>query len=278
VPSPPGEDGGEVSRTAPLATIEVVHRVMAVVLAVVVMTGCDATEESHADRADHSPRATTGASRVEVSEDELIGELKQARSRATTAVATFVATNAGPELISASGRVDFGTDPISFDLTIYHGQQAVHMVSVAGVGYVQDPRLGPTFAQLELDNPDNPFGALGGQLDPEDAYAEVSEGVEGIGAEDRQVGGEALHVYVVTVDPASLTALPDGLDGDDLPGTVEYQWSFDDRGQLRKVEADLGPEVAGFRYSFAKWGEIGGVGPPPEQLVVPAPSSAGSRA
>ena len=254
------------------------RRLVAVVLAVVTMAGCATTGETHAARAD-GPGASAGASPgADVSEEVFRGALMHARSQATTAVVSFVATNAGPELISASGRVDFGTDPISFSLTTYQGQETVSLISVAGVAYVRDPQQGPMFVRFELEDPENPFGALGGQIDPEVAYAELAEGVVSIVAEDLEVGGEALRVYAVTVDPALLTAPPDTFDGGELPETVEYQWSFDDRGQLRKVEADLGPGVAGYRYSFANWGEVDGISPPPRELVVRAPGSTGAQA
>ena len=131
------------------------------------------------------------------------------------------------------------------------------------------------FLKLDTNDPNSPFGNLGGVLqgDPLSSFDAFDAGLEEatyVGAEE--VDGEEMDHYVLTVDAekaakAQGTQLPSGT------GTVTYDLWIDDQDLMRRLEFGSGAE--GMTMTLSDWGKPVTVKAPPASALMELPGSMG---
>lgn len=173
----------------------------------------------------------------------------------------------GENVSTSTGLADFRTSTpalrLSTAVAAMDGQKA-EVLLVDGVVYLRmgnDPSA--KYMKMELAQ----LGAAANdlaQLDPRAGYKRVSPSFTGLTyVGEKAEGGEQLHHYRATVDPAAQKK----------GGVFQVQaydaW-FDDAGQLRRIVADIGGTVSTLTYSG--WGRKLDLKAPPSKEVVELPS------
>jgi hypothetical protein len=124
---------------------------------------------------------------------------------------------------------------------------------------------------LEYDRINSSVDRLRALIAPMELFADFDRKVTRAMVDEVAVEDETMHHYVTTVD---IEAVAPELSAEELdaswPESVDYQWWFDDHGDLRGVEASFGARHGGFRFEFSDWGTEVSIAPPPPSEVTPA--------
>lgn len=254
--------------------------------ALLALAGCggDDSGDSAADKAAASSTASptqeseesgdvdAGAGET-ISGEQFADLLRTALDQATTAHMSMDLGGAG----TAEGDADYTTTPpdLAMRMSMAELGGEVEVRIVDGTMYLQGETFGDKWVSVDLDDPNNPLGSLGGQLDPtkqlEAFGAAVTEATH-TGADE--VDGETLEHYTATVDTEKLLQqLPDEAAGQPgLPDTMQQEWWFDDEGRIRKFSSDFGG-TGTIDLSLSDWGADVSIEAPPSDEVTTMPGA-----
>lgn len=222
-----------------------------------------------------SPSAEPEAQAGGYDAKELIAAMKAAVADKESAHLTM--RGGGPQGMNGEGDVSYAGDStaMQMEMTLPTGRALVRLVD--GVMYLAMPGMTPEgkFLKLDTNDPNSPFGNLGGVLqgDPLATFDAFDAGLEEatyVGAED--VDGEQMDHYVLTVDAekaakAQGTQLPSGT------GTVTYDLWIDDEDLMRRLE--FGSGASGMTLTLSDWGKPVTVKAPPASALMELPGSMG---
>ena len=201
-------------------------------LALASFTGC-----GHDDATRDTPAAGS-----KVAPADFTDRLRHAFDTITTAHATTKSELMGMT-ISGAGDLDHRGDRPAAAMTMRGAAFGADGLEVRVVDNTMYLNLGSTtqgkFAEMALDAPGNPFGALVGSMDPSralDALGSALQRVTYVGNDDT---GD--H-YRATVDAAAMlgTMGQSQLASAGVPATMSYDAWFDDEGRLTRMLMDLG--------------------------------------
>jgi hypothetical protein len=152
----------------------------------------------------------------------------------------------------------------------------VELRLVGGTMYMKSPTFGDKWISIALDDPNNPLGAIGSNLDVKKQFELFADAVTSAtfdGAED--VDGETLDHYTATVDTKKLLQnLPSAAAGQaDVPDSMTQEWWFDGDGLIRKFSSDFGG--ASTVTTLSDWGDDVDIEAPPSDEVNTMPGTGG---
>lgn len=225
----------------------------------VTLTACGSSEDSTsaedpAAGADSSSQATTGSSDDpsesasssaavideggQVAPDQFAQMIKDGIENTKTAHVVFKAGSAAGGF-TGDGDVDYSTQPPDMQLTMKLSGQAMKLVLVDGVMYIESPQQPGKFMKYDLSDPSNPLGSqFVDQLDPAKAmtqFADALSSVESKGEED--VDGQTLAHYVMTIDTGKLSNASQAAG---MPKELTADVWLDDQNRMAKSSIDLG--------------------------------------
>lgn len=270
----------------------------AAALSLLVLAGCGGGDDSADDSSQSSSSTSTAASSpaddssaesteestdeadsgvaegTEISAEEFGGLVQSALDQATTSNVTVSSSTGGLE---GTGQIDYDADPAELKMSATSTDAGkLEMVLIGTTIYIKGDAFGTDkWVEISLDDPNSPFAALGGQLDPAASLEKLVKGVQTatfVGEED--VDGESLEHYTATVDTATLLedVLPPEAQGSiDLPPTVDYQMYFDGDGFIRKFSVDMGATVGTSEGTFDDWGTEVDIEAPPASEITTMP-------
>ena len=230
----------------------------------------DSSAPADAATGDSDPGGSAGSGE-EMSADEFAGLLKDALDKATTAHVTM---DLGGTVGSGEGDADYTKSPpeLAMKLTMDALGGEVEVRLVGGTMYMQSATFGDKWISIPLDDPNNPLGAIGSNLDVKkqiEVFADAVTSATYEGAED--VDGESLDHYTATVDTTELLQnLPSAAAGQvDVPESMTQDWWFDGDGLIRKFSSDFGG--AATVMTLSEWGEDVDIEAPPSDEVTTMP-------
>ncbi|WP_122817902.1 DUF6612 family protein [Nocardioides pantholopis] len=194
--------------------------------------------------------------------DEFVEIYSAALEGATTAEISMLVKSQGQN-VEAEGEVDLSTTPPAMDVEMSMGAQGkMEMRMVGQTMYMTIPGVAEgKFLKIDLNDPNNPFGSMGGQMDPRDQIDTFAKGLTAAtydGAED--VDGEEMDTYTVSVDSKEMMKAS-GMDKElldlalqEAPPSMEYQIRIDEDGMFRAMEYDMGGALGSMSMSFDEWG------------------------
>lgn len=210
--------------------------------------------------------------------EELIARMKAAFADAESAHLTMV--GGGAQGMSGEGDVSYAGDSSAMRLELQSPQTGggtMEVRLVDGVVYIAMPPMTPEgkFIKLDTNDPNSPFGDLGGVLsgDPKQAFDAFDAGLKDatyVGEED--VEGEPMDHYVLTVDAkkasdAQGVPVPPGED------EVTYDLWIDGDDLVRRMRFGTGTE--GITLTMSDWGKPVSVEAPPASAIIQMPGSMG---
>jgi hypothetical protein len=256
-----------------------VRRVLATAAAtatILALAGCGSDDGKAAEKSSSTSRASGSASPAgagsgeEMSADEFAGLLQDALDKATT---THVTMDLGA-IGSGEGDADYTKSPpeLAMKMTMDALGGAIELRLVDGSMYMKSSTFGDKWIALSLDDPNNPLGELGSQLDVKkqiEVFADSVTSATYNGAED--VDGESLDHYTATIDTTKLLQnLPSEAAGQaDVPESMSQDWWFDSDGLIRKFSTDFGG--AATVMTLSEWGEDVTIEAPPSDEVTTMP-------
>ena len=262
-----------------------IRRVLATAAAtatILALAGCGGDDGKAADKSSSTASASDSAAPAdsgesdaagageELSGDEFAGLLKDALDKATTSHVTMDLGAIG----SGEGDADYTKAPpeLAMKLTMDALGGDVELRLVDGTMYMKSSTFGDKWISLSLDDPKNPLGSLGSQLDVKkqiEVFADSVTSATYNGAED--VDGESLDHYTATIDTAKLLQnLPSEAAGQaDVPDSMSQEWWFDSDGLIRKFSTDFGG--AATVMTLSEWGEDVTIEAPPSDEVTTMP-------
>ena len=256
-----------------------VRRVLAAAAAtatILALAGCGSDDGKAAEKSSSTSRASGSASPAgdgsgeEVSADEFAGLLQDALDKATT---THVTMDLGA-IGSGEGDADYTKSPpeLAMKMKMDALGGGIELRLVDGSMYMKSSTFGDKWIALSLDDPNNPLGELGSQLDVKkqiEVFADSVTSATYNGAED--VDGESLDHYTATIDTTKLLQnLPSDAAGQaDVPESMSQDWWFDSDGLIRKFSTDFGG--AATVMTLSEWGEDVTIEAPPSDEVTTMP-------
>ena len=204
-------------------------------------------------------------------------------ARMTTAHLTMRSELGAAGSMTGEGDADYRGDRPVAVMTMtsdFSGDLEVRLVD--GALYVNLGDLShDTFWKLDLDDPDNPFGALFSRLDPRSAVDLLEQGLESV----TYVGSDGgLDHYRATVDPRPvLDALggtgPMGKPGragaPAVPKSLDYDLWLDDEGRVTRLTSTMGG-LGSVELTMSDFGADVSVEAPPADQVTEMPPMFGS--
>ena len=189
-----------------------VRRVLATAAAtatILALAGCGSDDGKAAEKSSSTLSASGSASPAgagsgeEMSADEFAGLLQDALDKATT---THVTMDLGA-IGSGEGDADYTKSPpeLAMKMTMDALGGGIELRLVDGSMYMKSSTFGDKWIALSLDDPNNPLGELGSQLDVKkqiEVFADSVTSATYNGAED--VDGESLDHYTATIDTTKL--------------------------------------------------------------------------
>lgn len=205
---------------------------------------------------------------------ELIAALKAAIADKESAHITL--RSGGPEGLSGEGDVSYAGDSSAMRMEMQAPQMGAGTMEIRlvdGVMYVAMPPMTPEgkFIRWDTDDPNSPFGDLGGVLsgDPRAAFGAFEAGLkEATYVGEEEVDGEAMDHYVLTVD-AKKAGEAQGIPVQ--PGTedITYDVWVDGEDLMRRMEFGSGAD--GMTMTMSDWGAPVSVEAPPASAVMQMP-------
>jgi hypothetical protein len=187
----------------------------------------------------------------------------------------------GTGSVTGEGDVDYGSDTPGAALTMsseMFGSDGAEVRLVGGAMYINIGQLSQDkFWKIDLDDPDNPLGALGSQLDPLSAVKLLEKGLTSVtyvGAED------SLDHYQAVVDPQSILAGMGPMasaGASSMPKSLDYDLWLDSDNRLNKLTSKMG-DLGSLDMTLSDFGTDVSIEAPPADQVTEMPdmfSSAG---
>jgi hypothetical protein len=206
---------------------------------------------------------------------ELLAAMKAAVAEHESAHVVMEIAGDG-ESMTGEGDVSYAGDTTAMQMTMQAaalGQGTIEVRMVDDMVYLSVPPMTPEgkFIELDADDPNSPFGDLGGigQGDPLasfDAFDAGLEKVRYLGPED--VDGEQMDHYVLTVD-AEKAAKANGTPMGPLPETLTYDLWLDADDLMRRMQSDM--PGGGLTLTMSDWGEPVTVTAPPRGALMQMP-------
>lgn len=249
-------------------------------LALASLTACGPNDDTAAPAASGS-RSPSAASSDSASESPSAGEtvppgdfverFQSGFDKTTTAHETM-SLSGGSASLSGEGDLDYTQDSPEMAMTMTSGMMPgkAEVRLVDDVFYMRVPQMtGGKFLKMDLNDPNSPFGALGSQLDPQEALKTFSRGIESV----TYVGDEdGLGHYRVEVDTkktlAGMKAGP-GAPQTGLPDKLEYDVWLDDQDRIAKLTVDLG-QAGTMEMKLSDYGKDVSIEAPPASQVTDA--------
>ncbi len=230
----------------------------------------ESADGDEVDAPDEAPAEPTAGEEIDTSAMATV--FKDAFEQATTATLTM--TIGGAAELDATGVADFTTDPLSMAMTIEFAQAPKPIQTIIVDGFVYQNLFGAKFTKMSLDDPNNPAGNLGEQLDigaQFDTFEKAITAATYVGEED------GLEHYSLVLDSTTLLE-EQGMDLDELPaGAVPdefvYDLWFDDDGFFRKMKSDLGDLGGEIVATYDNWGEPVEITAPDASQIMQAPGA-----
>lgn len=272
-----------------------VERLVAAAAAGVLLVGAGGCSgEDTTPVADDTGTASTAPSEVETSQDtepvesedpeeqaggydaeELLAAMKAAVEEHESAHLEMQIAGGGQMVMDAEGDVTYEGDSTAMRLVMESSQfgSGLELRMIGSSMYLSMPPLTPKgkFLEFDLDDPDNPFGELGGiaQGDPLASFEAFDAGLEEatyLGREE--VDGEEMDHYVLTVDGRA-AAKAQGSPPGSVPRTLTYDLWLDDQDLMRRMQSTL--EGGGVTVTMSDWGKPVDVEAPPAGSIVEMP-------
>lgn len=229
----------------------------------------ESKEPSSSAASSPGPRASVDplAAASEVSSAEFGEVLRNALSQVTTADLDF-GVEVLRESVSGEGQVDLGAEPASAAMTMYLGGEEVEVILADDVFYLRDPD-GGKYLEYRLDGSRSSLSSLRDQVLLVPSLAGFESSVTRVLADERELEGEPMQHFTTTVDADKVLPGLRELPASRQPDAVDYQWWFDQDGNLRQVSAELGETIGSLRYTFGEWGrDVDIAAPPPGQVTI----------
>lgn len=230
------------------------------------------------DTAEPTPVEPTRTAGEKIDVTEFAERLMAASQGATTASMKMSMTTAGLE-ISASGDIDYTTDPPSMQMEMKNpvagGTMDIRLVD--GDFYMNMGELSNDMfykSSMEEMADASGEGDLAEQLDPMKQFESFSEGVKQVtylGTDT--IKGEEFGLYELEIDTAKVagldeatTAAPDV----SVPKSLVYQVWLDDEDRMRQASLDMG-DLGKMRMQVFDWGKPVDIQAPPADQVTEMP-------
>jgi hypothetical protein len=214
----------------------------------------------------------------EVDPQQLLEDMKAAVAEAESAHVALEVSSGG-QTMTGEGDVSYAGDGTAMQMTMQApqlGSGTLEMRLVDNVMYLAIPPMTPKgkFIKMDLDDPNSPFGDLGGALtgDPLrtfDAFDAGLESAEYVGQEE--VDGETLDHYVLTVDAEKAAEAQNLQAQPGMPETITYDLWLDDQNLMRRVQFEQ-PQAT-LQMTVSDWGKPVTVEAPPSSAVMDMPST-----
>jgi hypothetical protein len=235
-----------------------------------------AAEPSPAPSSSHASDEDPLAGAEEVSADDFGDVLAQAVDQASTANFKYYLSTAPRETARGTGQLDYRAESPSAGVTMkLNEERDLELVLTDGTLYLLE--VAGSGKYLAYDREDSSVDRLRALIAPMELFAEFDSLVTRAQVDEVKVEDEPMHHYVTTVD---MEAVAPELSAEELdaswPESVDFQWWFDDKGDLRRVEAGFGARHGGFEYEFADWGTPVQITAPPPGQVTLAPVTSDS--
>ncbi|WP_309650202.1 hypothetical protein [Nocardioides sp.] len=223
----------------------------------------DGGEDVGSEESEDSEEAVPTAGE-EIDASEMADVFKTAFEGATTASVTQSIGGGGEGGgFESTGVIDFSTTPLSMAISIDVPQAPKPIQTIIVDGFIYQNIFGDKFTKTALDDPANPTGDLSDQLDIGEQFETFEKAITAatyVGEED------GLEHYSLVLDSGTLLdeqgtdlgSLPAG----SIPETFTYDLWFDDEGNLRKMQSDLGDIGGELLATYDNWGE-------PVEIVAP---------
>ena len=203
---------------------------------------------------------------AQVAVAQFVSRLRAGIDNTDYAHIAFTMGGAGGEM-KGSGDVDYTVKPPNMQMSMELGPEAVGMLLVDGVMYVQSSQAGRKYLKYDLSDPSNPLGSgLAEQLDPAGSMETFTKAVSSVTSSgEEEVEGRMLSRYVLTVDT---TKLPTGASTAGLPAQMQITVWLDDQDRMAKTSMAMGAVQYDATLSdFDKPVEL--EAPPEDQVVTP---------
>jgi LppX_LprAFG lipoprotein len=221
----------------------------------------------------------------QVDPDEFIDAVADGIEASTTAHLEMKLSLGDQLTTSASGDVDYTTDPPASALSMeVPGAGEMELVFVDDVLYLQVGAVsGGKYWKVDLSDPDGVFGRMGldkmlDQSDPLGALESMKGAIDEVTlAGTEEVGGRDLDHYELTIDPQAVlhsygTDLPDAA-AEAMPDSMTYDIWLDDQDRLAQMELDfpvMGQQVS-MEMTVDDWGQDVSIEAPPADQVAEMP-------
>lgn len=228
-----------------------------------------------------SSSADTPSAGDSVAPADFVDRFESGFAKTTTAHETLKMSMGSNGSLTGEGDVDYSTDTPAMKMTMNMdmtgGNGSIEMRLVDGVMYMTIPGMADgKFVKFDLNDPNSPFGSLATQLDPQEAFKSLEQGIKSVtyvGAED------GLDHYRVTVDPKKMLAQMGQSGGAasaaGMPATLTYDAWLDSEDRVNKMEVDLG-KTGTMDMTLSDFGEDVSVEAPPSSQVTEMPGMASS--
>ncbi|WP_341925071.1 hypothetical protein [Nocardioides psychrotolerans] len=222
----------------------------------------DGGEDVGAEESEDTEEAVPTAGE-EIDASEMADVFKTAFEGATTATVAQSIGGGGDGGFESTGVIDFSTTPLSMAISIDVPQAPKPIQTIIVDGFIYQNIFGDKFTKTALDDPANPAGDLSDQLDIGAQFETFEKAITAatyVGEED------GLEHYSLVLDSSTLLdeqgtdlgSLPTG----SVPETFTYDLWFDDEGNLRRMQSDLGDVGGELVATYDNWGE-------PVEIVAP---------
>ena len=195
-----------------------------------------ATDGSSPSESTDEPSPIDDGAQVAVA--EFVNRLRAGIDNTEYAHIAFTMGGAGGEM-KGSGDVDYTVKPPNMQMSMELGPEAVGMLLVDGVMYVQSSQAGRKYLKYDLSDPSNPLGSgLAEQLDPAGSMETFTKAVSSVTSSgEEEVDGRTLSRYVLTIDS---TKLPTGSSTTGLPPQMQITVWLDDQDRMAKTSMAMG--------------------------------------
>lgn len=235
-----------------------------------------ATAPSASASPSESPESRPSAG-ADVDPAAFVDLVKTGLANTTTAHESLTMTSDLGGDLSGKGDVDYTTSPPSTAMTMTSemtGGGDLDLRLVEGVMYMKMPGLsGGKFLKLDLNDPSNPLGSMGLQLDPAQAFTSFEKAIDSV----TFVGAEGpLERYRVVVDYARMMKamsqdVPSGAGVPDLPEKLSYDMLLDDQQRVNGMDIDMG-KLGTMKMTLSDFGTDVHIEAPPASQVTEMPA------